>query len=141
MRTLRAANVPFAVCVLALAPLCSQAEDQTRPSNTLRLGISTTLFQGMPEPLVIAVMKPFEGLLIQQTGMNGELLPSGDGASVVQALTDGRLDVGVLEGIEFAWERQRHPELRPLMITINEENCLHACVVVPRNSPARRVAD
>jgi ABC-type phosphate/phosphonate transport system substrate-binding protein len=144
MRTLRAAITGLLICLCCLCALALRSASAAAPAasgHALRLGISSTLFQGMPEAIVIALMKPFEGLLIEQTGMNGELVPSGDGVGVAQSLVDGKIDVGVLEGVEFAWERQKHPDLKPLMITVNQEMSLHASIVVPKDSSAERFAD
>lgn len=141
MRTLRAATTGLLICLCAFAPWSAGAAAPQSAAHSLRLGISSTLFQGMPEAIVVAVMKPFEGLLVEQTGMNGELVSSGDGAGVARSLVDGKIDVGVLEGVEFAWERQKHPDLKPLMITVNQETSLHAWVVVPKDSSTERFAD
>lgn len=141
MRTLCAAVTGLLICLSAFALRSGTAAAPPIAGHSLRLGISSALFQGMPEAIVIAVMKPFEGLLVEQTGMGGELVPSGDGSGVAQFLVDGNIDVGVLEGVEFAWERRKHPDLKPLMITVNQERSLHACVVVPKNSSAQGFTD
>src|SRR5437588_13039126 len=104
---MRASKVLAALAGAAL--MISGAAQGQAPSPTPRapdrvqMSISSTLFQGMPEALVIALMKPFESLLIAQTGMGGDILPAGNGEAVAQQLMDGKIHVGVVEGIEYAW--------------------------------------
>lgn len=142
MRRISAVFLSLAVGAIALAPRGTAGERQTQQqANKVNMGVSSTLFQGMPESVVMALMKPFESLLIEQTGLGGDMVSCGDGCGVAQALLDGKIDVGVFEGIEFAWARQKHPQLRPLMITVNQEKCLHAYVVVRKDAKAQQFGD
>src|SRR5262249_37737161 len=121
MRVYRAWAAWSVACAIASMPLYAQVSPESvKPSSErLRLSISTALFQGIPEPLIMAIMKPFEALLIAQTGMHGDMVSAGNGAGVMQQVMDGKVHVGVVEGIEYAWHKHRFPQLRPLVISIN----------------------
>jgi len=135
MRGLKAtAAATLAVLVIG-SPLLGQSQsDPKRAPDRLKMSISSALFQGMPEALVIALMKPFESLLIAQTGMGGDILPAGNGDAVAEQLMAGKIQIGVMEGIEYAWLKQKYPQLRPLMITINTDLYPKACLVVRKGS-------
>ena len=105
---------------LALAPLAA-AEPAPRPQAPLRMSISNTFFEGMTDKLIMAMMQPFRGLLKLQTGIDGELIAAGGGLLIGDALADDKMDLGVMEGIEFAWAREKHPDLKPLMIAVNKK--------------------
>jgi len=85
------------------------------------MSISNTLFDGMTDKLITAMMQPFSALLKLQTGLDGELIQSGNGMQIADALEDNKLQLAVMEGIEFAWAREKHPDLKPLMIAVNKK--------------------
>src|SRR5207245_8439218 len=103
------AATALALLTIASSTLAQSSGETRQASDKLKMSISSSLFQGMPEALVIALMKPFESLLIAQTGMGGDILPAGNGEAVAQQLLDGKIHVGVIEGIEYAWLKQKHP--------------------------------
>src|SRR5262249_47067695 len=54
---------------------------------------------------------------------------------------DDQIQLGVFQGVEFAGARLKHPELQPLLIAVNREPFLRACLVVRRDSKAESYAD
>jgi len=77
----------------------------------------------------------------QFTGMNGQIVPGGDGFQVGKHLTDKKLDLAVFHGLEFAWAQARHPELRPLMVAINKHRHVRAHVVVRKEGDISTFSD
>jgi ABC-type phosphate/phosphonate transport system substrate-binding protein len=73
--------------------------------------------------------------------MSGELVPGGDADNLGQQLIDNKLQLGVFHGIEFAWARQKYPELRPLCIAINQVRHLQAYLVVRTDCPVCSFGD
>src|SRR5262249_33280490 len=56
-------------------------------------------------------------------------------------LAEEKLHIAVMEGIEFAWARQKHPELRPLMIAINQKPYVRSYLVVHKGGPIKQFSD
>jgi ABC-type phosphate/phosphonate transport system substrate-binding protein len=114
-----------------------------RPARTeaVRIGLIGTLFRDMPQSTVMAVMQPFGALMESQTGVSGELVPAGDSDNLGQQIADDKIQLGVFHGIEYAWAKAKHPELRPLVIAINKMQHLQSFVVVRDDSNLRRTAD
>ncbi len=110
-------------------------------SGPVRIGLIATLFSDMPEPIVMAMMQPFGALMEEQTGVSGELVACGDAEDLGQQLTEDKVQLGVFHGIEFGWARQKHPELRPLVIAVNQHRSLHAHFVVRTDSKVDNVGD
>ncbi len=122
-----------------LAAALTRAEVSGR--GPIRIGMAGSLFRDMPEAMVMACMKPFQALMESQTGLRGHLVPGGDAYALGAKLSADKVQLGVFHGFEFAWAQKKFPDLRPLMIAVNQQRHLYALLVVARNSPARRFAD
>jgi ABC-type phosphate/phosphonate transport system substrate-binding protein len=131
----------MALIALIAFPGTGLGRDQTPKKKTLTIGMVRTLFRGQPEPLVRALMEPFGALLESQSGFRGDLVTAAEGADLAQMMAEGKCQVGVFHGIEFGWAQARHPDLRPLMIAVNQDSRLYACLVVRRDSRVTSFAD
>jgi ABC-type phosphate/phosphonate transport system substrate-binding protein len=117
------------------------AEDHSTHTGMVRIGMIGSLFNDIPEATVVAMMQPFSALMEAQTGISGQLVPSGDASNLGQQLMEDKVQLGVFHGIEFAWARLKYPELRPLVIAINQERYLRACLIVRADSKMTSFAD
>ncbi len=144
MERRRAAGAGLAVLtaamVLALCPPGRSGEATTR-SAPIRIGLINTLFRGTPESLLALVSRPLQALMESQTGMTGNLVSGGDADSLGRQLKENKFQLGVFHGVEFAWARQKYPNLKPLVLAVNHNARLHACVVVRQESDAKGLAD
>jgi aminoglycoside phosphotransferase (APT) family kinase protein/ABC-type phosphate/phosphonate transport system substrate-binding protein len=126
-----ARSIPLAVAgLLAIGAMSVFAGDKDPPGPRLRIGIVKTLFQGVPEPVVLAAMKPFEILVQHETGMSGEVSAFEDSMELAKQVAEHKVGFAVINGVEFGWARQRYRGLRPLMLAITQNRSLHAYVVV-----------
>jgi ABC-type phosphate/phosphonate transport system substrate-binding protein len=105
------------------------AGDAPEP-GTVRIGLVNSIFRDVPEPLVQVMAAPFKSLMVDRAGVVGHVVVDGDGESLAVQLRDGKVDLGVFNGFEFAWARLKNPDLKPLMIAVNHQPFLHAVVVV-----------
>jgi len=117
-----------------------RAEDLAVPKK-IKIGMVGTLFRDVPDSLIETMSKPFGILMATQTGMVGELSKTGDSTDLGQKLTDGAVQLGIFHGFEYAWAREKFPQLRPLVIAINQSPTLHAYLVVKSNSTIAGFAD
>jgi ABC-type phosphate/phosphonate transport system substrate-binding protein len=99
------------------------------------------MFRDTPEPMVQVMMKPLKSLLETQTGLNGQMVSSGDALSLGNQLADDKLQLGIFHGFEFAWVHQKHPELKPLIIAVNPPECAKVSVIVRKECTAKNLAD
>jgi fatty acid desaturase/ABC-type phosphate/phosphonate transport system substrate-binding protein len=114
---------------LVSVPFAGAADSEPATRPTTRIAIVKTLFREFPEPLMLALMEPFGLLWKAQIGGLSELRAM-DPGDLGEMLADGKVDIGVFHGIEFAWAQQKHRELRPLFIAYNKQPHLRACLVV-----------
>jgi ABC-type phosphate/phosphonate transport system substrate-binding protein len=93
----------------------------------------------MPENLVRASLRPFALVAEAQTGLQVELTPESTGMDLAKSLKSGELDLGIFQGIEFAWARARDLNLQPLMVATYGSPELGACLIVRSDSKLKSV--
>jgi len=139
-RYCRASVLALAAGLVVLASALA-SEEPAAGSVTVRIGLVRSLFRDVPEPMVQLMMQPFNSLMKAQTGLNGKLIPCNDSFELGQQLHDGKIELGVFHGFEFAWAQQKYADLRPLCIAINRRRHLTANIVVRNDSEAVGIAD
>jgi len=125
---------------LVSVPSATAADPETANRPRTRIAIVKTLFREFPEPLMLALMKPFGLLWKAQVGGHSELTAM-EPSDLAEMLADGKVDIGVFHGIEFAWAQQKHPGLRPLLVAYNQQPHLRACLVVRADDKASAFVD
>jgi ABC-type phosphate/phosphonate transport system substrate-binding protein len=144
MRASRSILFISALAFTTTAPLLAteqQTKEVPKEQTHLRMSISTTLFVGVSEQVVGAMMQPFRGLMRMQTGVDGELVPGADGMTIGDRVAEDKLQLAVMEGIEFAWVHQKHPQLKPLMVAVNEKPYGQALLVTKKDGSVKQFAD
>lgn len=115
---------------MVLTALVAVAPAPAGKKESIQIAISRTLFDGVPDKLALSIMRPFSALMEGHTGLGGEMSVSDDPFKLGQRLVKNEIQIGVMEGIEFAWIRDKHTQVQPLAISINQERVLRACLVV-----------
>lgn len=114
-----------------------RAEDD----HSVRIGLVSSLFRDTSEPLMQIIMRPFKSLLETQTGMSGRLVSGGDAYHLSQRLKEGDVHLGIFHGVEFAWAKAKFPQLKPLLIAVNQQRFLRAHLIVRADSSIQSVDD
>jgi len=100
------------------------------PANApVQIGMVRTLFVDIPRPIVTVLAYPFGKLMQEQTGVDGQLTIEGDAFHVGKLLHEDKYQLGIFQGIEFAWAQKKYPDLQPLMIAVSRHRTLHANLV------------
>jgi ABC-type phosphate/phosphonate transport system substrate-binding protein len=142
LRTWPTAGVCWAaLCGILFLLIPSAKADDKPQSSTLRIGTTKSMFRDTPAPLVQFAMRPFKAMLESETGMKGEIVMGGEAEQLGQDLTDNKVQLGVFQGIEFAWARLKNPKLQPLIICVNKEKFVKAVVLVRADSEIDAVGD
>jgi ABC-type phosphate/phosphonate transport system substrate-binding protein len=110
-------------------------------SSPIRIAVVDSFFRDIPEPMVRPLIEPFRVLMIAQTGMNGDIVLPKDALQLAQDLADDKIQIALFHGFEFAWAKQQHPDLRPLMIAVHHQRELQVFLMVRADSPIRGFAD
>ncbi len=126
---------------LAVACLPSAAGEPSSHPAPVKIGLIASLFREVPESTATAMLGPFGALMEAQTGVRGEVAIGGDAMGLGQSLADNHIQLAVFHGVEFAWAKTRHPELKPLVVAVNQAAFLHAVVCVRGDSKATALND
>jgi ABC-type phosphate/phosphonate transport system substrate-binding protein len=118
-----------------------EATHEVSHAATVRVGLVETLFRDTPAPLVQSMMRPFRSLMQSQTGLSGEIVPGIPPDDLGRQLKDDKVQLAVYHGFEFAWARQKDPNLKPLMIAVNQQSHLRALLLVREDGGAAAFAD
>ncbi len=107
----------------------------------VHIGMIRTLFRGGDSQAMLAMSEPFSAMLQGQTGLRGQLGVAEDGEDMARQLSDGRLHLGILHGIEYAWIKDKHAELKPLLVAFNQTIKLKGYILVRADGTADHIAD
>jgi ABC-type phosphate/phosphonate transport system substrate-binding protein len=127
--------------VLSLAAFVGLAVAARADGDPVRIGLVESIFNDVPSAAVDIVAKRFSSVMKDLTALEGKAFSAGDAFAVGAALDKKELELGVFQGYEFAWAQQRYPNLRPLMIAVNQDRQLRSCLIVPKSSPAKNWSD
>lgn len=126
--------------LLAAAATAGPAAAQP-PAGGVRIGMVQGMFRDVQPALVQALSRPLRELIGRQSGLTGDVQILPDADALAAQMRAGKYEMGVFHGFEFAWVRERHPELVPFVVTVPPGRALRAVVVVRADSKASRLAD
>ncbi len=134
----------FWLCSLALLGLLIYGFSHLEAAEnvkSVRIGMMRTIFKDTPDSLLQILMKPFSAVLESQTGLAGDLVISSDHNQLAKQLSEGKTQIGVFHGFEFAWAKLKYPDLQPLMLAVNSKAPLVSYIIVEKDSKINSVAD
>src|SRR5579871_5014922 len=121
---------PAAALLGGLALAAGLAAEKETRTTAVQIGLVNSLFRDTQEPMVRSMMQPFGAILESQTGLTGAMVPAGDAGHLGQLLVEDKVHLGVFHGFEYGWARLKYPQLRPLVIAVNQQRKLQALVLV-----------
>lgn len=137
---LRGVLASLIVCLLVLNRTPGQQQGQ---SDELRIGTSgdlTKAFNRSAKEEKVA-LETLRGFIQSETGFRNDILPQDGYVELARKLADKQLDLGVLQGHEFAWACAKQPQLRPLAVAVNVYIWRYAHVLVRQDNRAQTLAD
>lgn len=110
-------------------------------AKNLSIGLPKTLFRGLPDGALKLANTPFKSLILDQTGMPGNVTNPIDAMEMAKQLDDRELQLGVFHGFEFAWAQSRYPNLEPLVVAVPNVRETQVYLVVSGKSTLTSPAD
>jgi ABC-type phosphate/phosphonate transport system substrate-binding protein len=107
----------------------------------LKLGMLESMFRDINPGMVQAMSRPFRSLFERQTGYSGDVELVADANTLATKLQNQELNLGVFHGFEYAQIRQRHPNLKPLCVSMPQSRTCQACVIVHKECKAECLKD
>jgi ABC-type phosphate/phosphonate transport system substrate-binding protein len=102
------------VLVLGVLLFTGASPGQTQQPKLVRIGAAESIFQDFSPAEAKALVIPLNALIQTQTGMPSRTTIVKDTWTMGKELENGTLDIGVLNGFEFAWIQEKYPNLKPL---------------------------
>jgi len=130
-----------ASAAVALVHWLPPARAESTEGGSVRVGVVSTLFRDVPEPMVPTLLRPLRSLLETQTGMVGNLAAVKTWEQLAADLEARKTQLGVFHGFEFAWAREKYPNLKPLVVTVGNKGLSCACLIVRNDSDADEIED
>lgn len=141
MRVIKSVWSVLAVALMAPGATHGADKEPTSTPSPIRIAVVDSFFRDIPEPLVRPLIEPFRLLMVSQTGMDGEVVLPKDALQLAQDLADEKIHVALFHGFEYAWAKQKYPDLQPLMIAVHQQKQLQVFLMVRKDSPIRSFAD
>lgn len=110
-------------------------------ADPVRVGVVTSLFQGVPSYLIPSVLRPIQTMMETQTGMAGKVSPVAGWEQLAHELDTGKTQIGLFHGFEFAWAKQKCPRLEPVIVTVGRQGLTQSLVIVRSDSTASKFED
>jgi len=131
----------FVAVSATLALATSRGEELGKAAKPVEIGLCASLFRDVPDSVLETMSKPFGIVMASQTGMMGHLSKAGDALDLGKQLNEQKVHLGIFHGYEFAWAREKYPDLKPLVIAVNTNRHLRALLVVRSDSEAANFGD
>jgi ABC-type phosphate/phosphonate transport system substrate-binding protein len=109
--------------------------------RTIRVGIMASFYRDQPEENVKTTVESFKELMLAQTGFLGDPIKVENLDQLGEDLTKDRMQLGVFFGHEFAWIREKHPELKPFVIVVNQIPYQRCYLLVRNDAKGSAFAD
>jgi len=119
-----------------LLPSVMFAEEPT----VYRIGVSKSMFRDVPPALAKLAGQPFQDLMREQTGLTGEIIQESDPLAMARSIEEGKFHMGVFPGHEFAWAKEKYPDLQPLICSIYRPREVQAVILVRYDCKATDLA-
>ncbi|HLZ09010.1 MAG TPA: PhnD/SsuA/transferrin family substrate-binding protein, partial [Chloroflexota bacterium] len=121
---------PGVAVVTALTLTCSAARAADDKPAPLQIGMLASFYRGVPDSNIKASTEAFKKLMNRDVGRDGNVETIPDPFDMGKQLADGKLQIAVFHGFEYAWIRTKYPALKPLTLAVNQKPEFRCLVVV-----------
>jgi ABC-type phosphate/phosphonate transport system substrate-binding protein len=132
----RAIPTLIAAALLALPGLARAQQARA----VVKIGTSGTLSSATSNAKEVAALDTMQQFIKEQTGLDDQIVRQKNWRDLAQQMAEGKLQLGVFQGFEFAWAQEKYPALRPLAVAVDVYTYPTAYVVTRRDDPARDFA-
>jgi ABC-type phosphate/phosphonate transport system substrate-binding protein len=131
--------IVFGLGLLSL--LAIDALSAQQKPKTLHIGASGSLALNESKEREDTAMKMLHDFIQSETGFENEIVTERNYEELAQKMAAGKLELGVFQGYEYAWAKEKYPKLQPLAIAVNIYPYRHAIIMVRQDSKATKFTD
>jgi ABC-type phosphate/phosphonate transport system substrate-binding protein len=129
------------LCGVGVVALLRDSQAVARAQDGITVGLTGTIFPGLSDAMLAMAAKPFRSLLEEATGVSGTVVQGGKPGDLAAKLKKDEVQLGVFQGVEFAWAKVSNPKLEPIVICVNHTRTLKAYLIVRASDKGAQVAD
>jgi ABC-type phosphate/phosphonate transport system substrate-binding protein len=129
------------LCGVGLAALLRDGQPAYAQGPGITVGLSGSLFPGLSDGMLEMAAKPFRTLLEDATGVKGAVVQGGSPKELASRLKKDEVQLGVFQGIEYAWARAYNEKLVPVVLCVNQAKRLKGVLIVRASWKGTKVAD
>lgn len=134
--------IRYYVMAAGVALAGSTVSSAADPPGDVTVGVVAPVLKDVPVETVKVLGGPLRNLFAKRAGIaGGDIELAKDPFQLGDMLSDGRCRLAVFHGYEFAWVKEKHPELEPLVVTVYTTGRPRGCVIVRQDNPATGLAD
>jgi ABC-type phosphate/phosphonate transport system substrate-binding protein len=131
----RSTLLAFGLTVLLAGPGTAVHGQQNR-IDVLRIAATGTLTGDPHSAREKAGLEMLRRFLKDETGLENDIVGEQDWRELADSMAEGKFQLALFQGYEFAWAQEKHPDLKPLALAVNLDRYPVACLMVARSSPA-----
>ena len=110
-------------------------------AQTLLIGAPPSRFEEMTPGKIKGIEADFPDMVKEFTGFDAKLARRTSVAETVAKLVDGTDQFAVLQGVEYAWMKEKNPQIEPLLTAIYRTARPKAMLLVLQDNSAKSFAD
>jgi ABC-type phosphate/phosphonate transport system substrate-binding protein len=116
------------------------AADEKKDAR-IRIALVPSLLRDSTTTVAKPMVAAFGAMVQAQTGLETEVLRGDEPALLGRKIRDNEVHLGIFQGVEYAWAKEKYPELKPLMVIINQHPKRYGVLVVRADSKATGFGD
>jgi ABC-type phosphate/phosphonate transport system substrate-binding protein len=140
----RLARRGFLAGAVGLVPLWAfsggTVDGQEGKLDVLHIGSSGTLNPQEGKQDEKSSLETLKAFIKEETGLNNEIERQKSWQELLDKMSKGQLQVGVFQGFEYAYAQEKHPDLKPLAVSVNVYVYPVVHVVTGRDNKAKDFA-
>ncbi len=133
----RSAVATFALAVLLISVGLDSAQGKI---DVLKVGSSGSLGGAASADKEKANLDTLKTFIKDETGLNNEIIRQKNWQELAEKMSKGELQIGVFQGYELAWAKEKYPDLKPLALAVNVYVYPVAYVVTKSDNSAKDFA-
>jgi len=131
--------VPITLAALWLFAATDDGQGQQKV-DTLLIGTSGSFSGEKTSEKDKSAQETLRDFIKEETGLNNQIIDEKDWRTLVDKMAKGKLHLGAFQGYEFAWAVEKHPQLKPLALSVNVYTYPVGFVVTQKTNPATDLA-
>lgn len=134
-------RIVVVLAYLAFLPVNLFASDPPESTSGVKIALLKSMVRDVSPQKFDAMAANFKSVVREQSGFDGELVVVPTVADLCQQMQKGDVQLGAFHGFEFAWMKQKHPELEAFLLAGTEPEARRSVVVVGKANPAKSMVD